>query len=116
MVDISNIKIFAVIGAGSMGREIAEVALMGGFEKVILNDINQDVIEDAVNYINNGLKSLEAKGKLNQGVTTDLLMNRLIKEKDLKNGTNKEIFKFIPDKRILRVLFEGKIFSLRESS
>ena len=27
---------------------------------------------------------------------------------------DKEIFKFIPDKRILRVLFEGKIFSLRQ--
>lgn len=31
-----------------------------------------------------------------------------------KEIRDKEIFKFIPDKRILRVLFEGKIFSLRK--
>jgi helicase len=35
-------------------------------------------------------------------------------KKDLENSINKEIFKFISDKRILRVLFESKIFSLRE--
>ncbi|MFX0039581.1 MAG: DEAD/DEAH box helicase [Promethearchaeota archaeon] len=34
--------------------------------------------------------------------------------KDLKNWTDKQIFKFILDKRILRVLFEGKIFTLRQ--
>jgi len=28
--------------------------------------------------------------------------------------SNQEIFKYINDKRILRVLFEGKIFELRE--
>ncbi|MHA1457525.1 MAG: 3-hydroxyacyl-CoA dehydrogenase NAD-binding domain-containing protein, partial [Promethearchaeota archaeon] len=32
MVDIKNIRTFVVIGAGTMGREIAQVALMAGFE------------------------------------------------------------------------------------
>ena len=51
MVDISNIKTFAVIGAGIMGREIAQVSLIAGFEKVILNDIIQNELEDEKIYI-----------------------------------------------------------------
>ena len=37
-----------------------------------------------------------------------------MEDKDLENEMDKEIFKFIPDKRILRVLFEDKIFTLRQ--
>ncbi len=104
MVDISYIKTFAVIGAGTMGREIAEVALMGGFENVVLNDINQEVIEDAINYIKNGLKRLEAKGKLSQEFTSDLLMGRLIKEMDLKKAVKDADFivEAIPEKMELK--------------
>ncbi|MFX0187565.1 MAG: 3-hydroxyacyl-CoA dehydrogenase NAD-binding domain-containing protein [Candidatus Hodarchaeota archaeon] len=83
MADISKIKVFAVIGAGTMGREIAQVALMAGFEKVILNDIKHNVLKNAVLYIKNGLKKLESKGKLNQDLTTDFLMSNLIEELDL---------------------------------
>ena len=35
-------------------------------------------------------------------------------EEQVKDSFSKEIFKYISDKRILRVLFEGKIFQLRE--
>jgi len=86
MVDIGNIKTLAVVGAGTMGREIAQVALMGGFTKVVLNDINQATLEDAVKYIENGLNKLESKGYLNQEFTSDLLMGRLVSELDLKKA------------------------------
>ena len=86
MTDIKNIKTFVVIGAGTMGREIAQVALMAGFENVILNDIKQEVIEDASNYILNGLRSLEGKGLLSEGQKSDILMTHLIKESDLKKA------------------------------
>ena len=56
MVDMSNINTFAVIGAGTMGHEIAQVALMAGFEKVILNDLTEEVINEAVNKIEKNLK------------------------------------------------------------
>ena len=36
MVNVSNIKSIAVVGAGTMGREIAQDALMAGFEMVFL--------------------------------------------------------------------------------
>ncbi len=83
MFDISNIKTFTVIGAGTMGREIAQVALMAGFEKVILNDIEKDVMNRAEEYIINGLKRLEAKNKLGEGVSTKMILAKLVKETDL---------------------------------
>lgn len=87
MVDITNIKTLAVIGAGTMGREIAQVALMSGiFEKVVLNDINLEVLEKAKKFIENGLKKLEGKGKLMPGTSATDLMNDLVKENDLKRA------------------------------
>ncbi len=92
MTDIKNIKTFAVIGAGTMGREIAQVALMAGFENVVLNDIQQEVIEDASKYIQNGLRRLENKGLLSEGQKTDILMTHLIKESDLKKAVQNADF------------------------
>ncbi len=56
MVDIDKLKTFSIIGAGHMGHEIAEVFLMAGFEKVILNDLKMELIETAITKIKNGLK------------------------------------------------------------
>ncbi|MHA1671383.1 MAG: 3-hydroxyacyl-CoA dehydrogenase NAD-binding domain-containing protein [Promethearchaeota archaeon] len=92
MVDIKNIKTFVVIGAGTMGREITQVALMGGFQKVILHDIKQEMINAASNYIQNGLKRLESKELLKDGQKTNDLMFHLIKESDLKKAVQNADF------------------------
>ena len=104
MVNISNIKTFGVIGAGTMGREIAQVALMAGFEEVILNDINSITLENALDYIENGLKKLEVKGQLYQGFNSDLLMSRLIKEIDLTEAVKNADFivEAVPEKMDLK--------------
>jgi len=99
MVDISDIKNITVVGAGVMGKPIAQVALMAGFEKVVLNDINMKILEKAAYEIENGesttldifaegcsLKELEAKGQLGEGLTCKMLMNRLHKEVDLEKA------------------------------
>ncbi len=84
MVDTSHIKTFVVIGAGTMGREIAQVALMSNiFENVILNDINENVLKTALSSIVKGLEKIESKGKLGQDLTTDLLMKKLHTSKNL---------------------------------
>ena len=87
MVDISNIKNIAVIGAGVQGHSVAQVALMAGFDKVFLNDINMELIEKAANQIKNdetyGLKTLESNGQLGEGLTADALMRNLYKDVDL---------------------------------
>ena len=88
MADISNINNISIIGAGVQGHSIAQVALMTGFEKVMLYNRSLKTIERAVDQIINsgshGLKLLESKGLLNEGETTDTLINRLTKETDLK--------------------------------
>ncbi|UCD00782.1 MAG: 3-hydroxyacyl-CoA dehydrogenase family protein [Promethearchaeota archaeon] len=84
MVDLNSIKAIAVIGAGTMGREIAQVALMAGFEKVFLYSRSIETITKAKNFIVNGLKKLESKDYFNEGVTPELLMKNLILNRDLE--------------------------------
>ncbi len=92
MSNIDDINLITVIGAGTMGHEIAQVALMGGFKPVILNDLNNIILEKAANKIENGLKRLEAKGKLKEGQTASNLMENLIKEEDLKRAVSQADF------------------------
>ena len=84
MVDISKIKKIAVVGAGTMGREIAQVALMAGFEKVFLFSRSIETINKAKNFIENGLKKLESKGQLGQGTNPEKLMKKLVLSRDLE--------------------------------
>ena len=84
MVNINDINTIAVIGAGIMGHEIAQVALMGGFNTVILNDLSAEVLDDAGKRIKIGLEKLESKGKLEEDYTAAKLINNLTKEVSLK--------------------------------
>ncbi|MCK4252801.1 hypothetical protein KAX97_15245 [candidate division WOR-3 bacterium] len=90
MGDISHIKTVAIIGAGIQGHAIAQIALMAGFENVILNDLSMDIINKGVSLIKNhpelGLRKLESDGFLKAGETTETILKRLIKEPDLKKA------------------------------
>lgn len=74
MVSIDDIKNISVIGAGEMGHNIAQVALMAGYN-VTLADIKQEFIDKGVKEITNGIKKLESKGKLE--ASSDEVLNRL---------------------------------------
>ncbi|MFX1573039.1 MAG: 3-hydroxyacyl-CoA dehydrogenase family protein [Promethearchaeota archaeon] len=84
MVKISNIKKIAVVGAGTMGREIAQVALMAGFEKIFLYSRSIETITKAENFIKNGLNKLKSKDLLDEEVTPELLMKNLILNRDIE--------------------------------
>ncbi|MFX0041647.1 MAG: 3-hydroxyacyl-CoA dehydrogenase NAD-binding domain-containing protein [Candidatus Hodarchaeota archaeon] len=84
MTDISFIKKIAVVGAGTMGREIAQVALMAGFEKVFLYSRSIETITKAKNFIENGLNKLKSKGILDEGVSPELLMENLVLNRDIE--------------------------------
>jgi 3-hydroxybutyryl-CoA dehydrogenase len=58
-------KHISVIGAGLMGREIAYIAALKGFQ-VSLHDIKDDVLKDAAIYIENLLNSSSEKGFLSR--------------------------------------------------
>ncbi|MFX0050138.1 MAG: 3-hydroxyacyl-CoA dehydrogenase family protein [Candidatus Hermodarchaeota archaeon] len=78
---MSKVKNITVVGVGQMGKGIAQVCLMAGY-KVILMDVEDNIIENAVSYIKNGLTKLEEKGQLREGLTTDNIL------KNTKTTTN----------------------------
>lgn len=60
-----DIKRIGVVGAGTMGRGIAQVAAVSGF-KVILNDVEEIFLEGAVKAIDKSLAKLKEKGKIEE--------------------------------------------------
>jgi enoyl-CoA hydratase/3-hydroxyacyl-CoA dehydrogenase len=86
MLKDDRIKQFAVIGAGTMGREIAQVALMAGFEKVVLYSRSQQTLDKALKFIENGLQKMELKGMLNEGTSTNLLKKNLFLVRDVEKA------------------------------
>ena len=92
MDESKKIRTVAVIGVGTMGVEIAQVALMGGFRPVIINDLNIEILNKAADKIEDGLKRLEGKHKLKAGYTANNLMEQLVKEVDLKRTISQADF------------------------
>jgi len=86
MTSTDEVNTIAVIGAGTMGREIAQAALMAGFEHVMLNDIDQNIIKSALDYIETGLKKVESKGFLKQRLNQEFLMERLHVKTNLQDA------------------------------
>ncbi|MFW9938106.1 MAG: 3-hydroxyacyl-CoA dehydrogenase family protein [Candidatus Thorarchaeota archaeon] len=82
MVDVKNM---VVIGAGLMGHNVAQIALMAGYN-VTLVDIKDEFIDNGAAKIEEGLKKLEAKGSLGEGVSASDLMSRLKKTIDLASA------------------------------
>ncbi len=98
MIDISNFKEFSVIGAGTMGREIAQVAIMSNqFEKVNLWSRTQKTLDIAANFIETGLKKLETKGLLGENSAKNLL-EKLVIEKDFEKASKADfIVESVPE-------------------
>ncbi|MGZ3416511.1 MAG: 3-hydroxyacyl-CoA dehydrogenase family protein [Polyangiales bacterium] len=63
MSDITQVKIFGVVGAGQMGGGIAQVAAQSGFE-VLLSDASLELAQKGREKIAKGLDKLVEKGKL----------------------------------------------------
>ncbi len=82
MIDIKNI---VIIGAGLMGHNVAQIALMAGYN-VTLVDIKDEFVDKGVSMIDEGLKKLETKGKLGEGATAAGLMGKLKKSIDLASA------------------------------
>jgi len=86
MVDNGRVKNISVIGAGVMGREIAQVALMGGYERVFLYSRSAETIDKAKNFIENGLHKMKAKQLINEQISVESLMNNLVLVRDIEKA------------------------------
>jgi len=82
---MAEIKNIVMIGAGLMGHNAAQIFLMAGYN-VTLVDIKDEFIDTGAAKIDEGLKKLEAKGKLGEGVSAASLMGNLKKSIDLASA------------------------------
>ncbi len=98
MIDISNFKVFSVIGAGTMGREIAQIAMMSNqFEKVKLWSRTQKTLDVASKFITAGLNKLESKSLLGENSAKNIL-DKLIIENDFEKASNADfIVESVPE-------------------
>jgi len=58
-----EIKKIAVVGAGTMGLGIAQVAALAGYN-VVLNDVNNEILEKGIYRILSNLEKGIVKGKI----------------------------------------------------
>ncbi len=68
-MSIEKIKRIAVVGAGTMGHGIAELAAIAGYEVWVV-DISQDILRDALEKIKWSLGKLYEKGQVRESVET----------------------------------------------
>ena len=93
MVDISKVKKITVVGAGVMGYGIAQVALMAGFN-VTLVDVKENIVNNGLAKIEEGLKKAQIKGKLEEGISISNIMSRCRKSIDLSSAVKESDFVF----------------------
>jgi len=65
------VKNIGVVGAGTMGMGIAQVAATAGFE-VFLNDVKEDFLQRSLERIDKSLSKLKEKGKIEEDKETIL--------------------------------------------
>ncbi|MFW9821576.1 MAG: 3-hydroxyacyl-CoA dehydrogenase family protein [Candidatus Thorarchaeota archaeon] len=69
----------AIIGSGIMGTGIAQVALLSGYQKVSLNDVNEKFLKKARDLIEYRIQSLTNEEKFNDFISNDPIMQNLMK-------------------------------------
>jgi enoyl-CoA hydratase/3-hydroxyacyl-CoA dehydrogenase len=79
---MTNIKNIVMLGFGDMGKGIAQVCLMAGYN-VTAVDISEDLIEKGLEYIKTGFEKLESKGKLPEGSSAAEYLSKLKTSKDI---------------------------------
>src|SRR5690606_18123332 len=79
-MNFSKESIIGIVGAGAMGSGIAQVAATSG-HKVIVYDVKEDVVVNAEQKLVQQLKTLEAKGKIENAAS---IIERITFVNDLK--------------------------------
>jgi enoyl-CoA hydratase/3-hydroxyacyl-CoA dehydrogenase len=113
---MTNVKNIVMLGFGDMGKGIAQVCLMAGYN-VTAVDISEEIIEKGLEYIKTGFEKLESKGKLPEGLSAtdflaklktskdiieavrdaDLVIEAVIEKLDLKQNLCKDVIENSPD-------------------
>ncbi|MFW9901251.1 MAG: 3-hydroxyacyl-CoA dehydrogenase family protein [Candidatus Thorarchaeota archaeon] len=113
---MANVKHIVMLGFGDMGKGIAQVCLMAGYN-VTAVDINDKIIEKGLDYIKTGFEKLESKGALPEGSSAadylaklntskeivdavkdaDLVIEAVVEKLDIKQNLCKDVIENSPD-------------------
>jgi len=105
-ISVDKIKNICVIGAGTMGHGIAQVFAMAGYD-VWMRDIDEKILENALNKISQSLRKLHSKGRLKED--PDLVISRIHTTLDVKEACENADFVIEAVPEILDL--KKKIFS-----
>ncbi|EKN63787.1 3-hydroxyacyl-CoA dehydrogenase family protein [Schinkia azotoformans] len=113
-----NIKTIGVVGAGSMGTGIANLAALNGFN-VILRDIDEKYLQNALNRMDKFMEKSVARGKmteeqkqqtldrikpttkLNDMVEADVVIEAVIEDLELKKEVFSQLDEIVKENVIL---------------
>ncbi|MFW9819070.1 MAG: 3-hydroxyacyl-CoA dehydrogenase family protein [Candidatus Thorarchaeota archaeon] len=113
---MANVNNVVMLGFGDMGKGIAQVYLMAGYN-VIAVDIHDEIIEKGLDYIKAGFEKLASKGSLPEGLNvtdylaklktskdiveavkdTDLVIEAVVEKLDLKQKLCRDVIENSPD-------------------
>ena len=98
-----DVSIVAVIGAGIMGRGIAHVAALGGFQTV-LNDVSDELLQKAQSRIRQDLHKAFSIGKLTDS-DVDAALARLTLDNNLDRAAESAelVIEAVPEKMELKL-------------
>jgi enoyl-CoA hydratase/3-hydroxyacyl-CoA dehydrogenase len=117
-MNLEEIETITVLGAGTMGHGIAEVAALAGYE-VRLRDINEELVEDGYDQIEWSLEKLAEKDRISdeardaaiENVTpivdledavddTDVVVEAIVENMDIKKDVYEELSEYSPEHTI----------------
>ena len=98
----------AVVGAGIMGHGIAQIMAQGG-KKVVLNDINQEILDKAKSKVAESLKMLVDNGMLDK-TQADTAADMISYTTDLDKIADADlVFEVVPEKMPIKESIFGRL-------
>ncbi|MFW9877575.1 MAG: 3-hydroxyacyl-CoA dehydrogenase NAD-binding domain-containing protein [Candidatus Thorarchaeota archaeon] len=88
MVSIDKIKNMVVIGGGIMGSGIAQVALLAGYEKVTVVDLNAKILHKSKVLIQERIEAFESEENFKKFITDNGIMDPALISLDIKRKLN----------------------------
>ena len=89
MVNLEKIKNIAVIGGGIMGSGIAQVALLAGYEKVTVIDIDAEILHKSKELIQERIKALETEENYIKFLNANNMDDPVLKGLEIKRKLDK---------------------------
>jgi 3-hydroxyacyl-CoA dehydrogenase len=89
LVDIDNIENIAIIGGGVMGSGIAQVALLAGYKKVTVIDLDEGILRKSKDLIQERIQALESEENYKKFLTVNNVTDPVQKSLNIKRELDK---------------------------